>query len=101
MRLGVIQYNDTNVKRSKIVNVGDTNLSGAILFCTCEPCPMCSSLAVWFNLTTMVYGISIEETAWLGKSRIGVSSEKIVERSPVMLEVIGNILKDECKLLYD
>lgn len=92
---------EVNAIRQAVHSIGDPNLSGAILFCTCEPCPMCSALAVWSNLTTIVYGISIEETARLGKSRIRVSSEKIVERSPVMLEVIGDILKDECKLLYD
>ena len=61
---------------------------------------MCSSLAVWANLTTIVYGISIQETAKLGKSRILVSAEEIVERAPVMLEVISGILSDECRLLY-
>jgi len=91
---------ELNAIRQAVHTLGDTNLSGAILFCTCEPCPMCSSLAVWANLTTIVYGISIKETARLGKSRIRVSSEEIVERSPVMLEIIGDILRDECKSLY-
>jgi tRNA(adenine34) deaminase len=91
---------EVNAIRQAVHILGDTNLSGAILFSTCEPCPMCSSLAVWANLTTIVYGISIQETAQLGKSRILVSSKEIAERSPVMLEVIGAILKDECKSLY-
>lgn len=61
---------------------------------------MCSSLAVWANLTTIVYGVSIEETAKLGKSRIRVSTEEIVEKSPIMLEVIGGVLREECLSLY-
>jgi tRNA(adenine34) deaminase len=91
---------EVNAIRQAAHTLGDSNLSGAILFSTCEPCPMCSSLAVWANLTTIVYGISIQETAQLGKSRIRVSSKEIVERSPVMLEVIGDVLRDECKPLY-
>ena len=55
---------------------------------------MCSSLAVWANLTTIVYGISIEETARLGRSRIKVSSTEIADNSPVMLEVIKDVLKE-------
>ena len=62
---------------------------------------MCSSLAVWANLTSIVYGMSIEETAGLGKSKIQVSSTEIAEKSPAMLEVIGDVLKDECKSLYN
>jgi len=91
---------EVNAIRQAVRALGDTNLSGAILFSTCEPCPMCSSLAVWANLTTIIYGISIQETAQLGKSRILVSSNEIIERSPVMIEVVGNVLKDECRLLY-
>jgi len=91
---------EVNAIRRAVRTLGDSNLSGAILFSTCEPCPMCSSLAVWANLTTIVYGISIEETIQLGRSRIQVSSKEIVERSPVMIEVIGNVLGSECIKLY-
>ncbi len=91
---------ELNAIRQAVRTLNDTDLSGAIEFCTCEPCPMCSSLAVWANLTTIVYGISIQETAQLGKSRIQVNSTEIVEKSPVMLEIIGSILKDECESLY-
>jgi tRNA(adenine34) deaminase len=91
---------EVNAIRQAVHTQGDTNLSGAILFSTCEPCPMCSSLAVWANLTTIVYGVSIQETAQLGKSRIHVNSREIVERAPVVLEIIGDVLRDECKLLY-
>jgi tRNA(Arg) A34 adenosine deaminase TadA len=80
---------------------GDANLSGGILYSTCEPCPMCSSLAVWANLTTLIYGISIEETASLGKARIRVSARQIVENSPVKIEVIGDVLKEDCRALYN
>lgn len=91
---------EVNAIRQAVRTLGDTNLSGAILFATCEPCPMCSSVAVWANLTTIVYGISIQETAELGKSRILVSAKEVVERSPVMLEVLGGVLGDECRSLY-
>jgi tRNA(Arg) A34 adenosine deaminase TadA len=61
---------------------------------------MCSSLAVWANLTTIVYGVSIEETAQMGKSRIRVSAREIIIRSPVIIEVVGEVLREECRALY-
>jgi tRNA(Arg) A34 adenosine deaminase TadA len=94
------RHAEVNAIRQAVQVRGDSNLSGAILFSTCEPCPMCSSLAVWANLTSIVYGVSIEETAQLGKSRIRVSAQEIVEKSPVMVEVIGGVLRDECRSLY-
>lgn len=91
---------EVNAIRQAVQALDDTNLSGAILFSTCEPCPMCSSLAVWANLTTLVYGISIEETAKMGKARIRIAAQEIVDRSPVMIEVIGGVLREACRLLY-
>ncbi len=91
---------EVNAIRQAVRRLKDANLSGAVLFSSCEPCPMCSSLAVWANLTTIVYGISIEETAKMGKARIMVGAREIVERSPVMVEVFGDVLKDECRHLY-
>jgi guanine deaminase len=91
---------EVNAIRTAVQVLADTNLSGAILFSTCEPCPMCSSLAVWANLTTIVYGASIEETAALGKARIHVSAADIVAQSPATIEVIGGVLREECLVLY-
>jgi tRNA(Arg) A34 adenosine deaminase TadA len=94
------RHAEVNAIRQAVLALGDGNLSGAILFSTCEPCPMCSSLAVWANLTTIVYGVSIEETAQMGKSRIRVSAREIIERSPVIIEVVGEVLREECRALY-
>lgn len=91
---------EVNAIRQAVRTLGDANLSGAVLFSTCEPCPMCSALAVWANITTIVYGVSIEETARLGKSRIHVGAGEIAERSPVMIEVVGNVIEEECRALY-
>ena len=91
---------EVNAIRQAVRTLDDTDLCGAILFSTCEPCPMCASLAVWANVTTIVYGISIQETAELGRSRIRVSADHIVEQSPCSIEVIGYVLHDECRALY-
>jgi len=60
--------------RAAVHTLGDSNLSGAVLFASCEPCPMCSSLAVWANLSAIVFGASIEKTAAQGRTRIRVAA---------------------------
>jgi tRNA(Arg) A34 adenosine deaminase TadA len=91
---------EVNAIRQAVEAFGDVNLCGSILFSTCEPCPMCTSLAVWANLTSIVYSVSIQETAKLGKSRITISSKEVIRQSPVMIEIIDGILNDACKTLY-
>ena len=91
---------EVNAIRQAVRALGDPDLSGCILVSTCEPCPMCSSLAVWANLTSLVYGASIEETARLGKSRIRVSAQEIASRSPAAVEIVGGVLAEACTALY-
>ena len=93
-------HGEMNAVRQAAKALGDADLCGAILFSTCEPCPMCTSVAVWANVTTIVYGASIAETAEMGRTRIHVSANQIIERSPCAIEVVGNVLGDECKALY-
>ena len=91
---------EVNAVRDAIRALGSADLSGAVLISTCEPCPMCSSLAVWANLSAIVFGASIEKTAALGKARILISAREIVDRSPVSVEVLGGVLEEECLALY-
>jgi tRNA(Arg) A34 adenosine deaminase TadA len=95
-----VMHAEVNAIRQAVQMLGEVDLSGAVLVSTCEPCPMCSSLAVWANVSTIVYGASIEETAKMGKARIGVSAKEIVEKSPVQIEIIPGVLRDECLALY-
>lgn len=91
---------EVNAIRQAVRTGKDADLCGAILFSTCEPCPMCASLAVWANVTTIVYGISIDETARMGRSRIHVSANELIAKSPCSIEVIGDVLHDACRMLY-
>ena len=86
--------------REAIAALGSSDLCGAVLYSTCEPCPMCTGLAVWANLTSIVYGASIADTARMGRSRILVGAAEIAERAPTALEVIGGVLKERCEALY-
>jgi tRNA(Arg) A34 adenosine deaminase TadA len=91
---------EVNALRAAARRLGDRNLSGCLLLSSCEPCPMCASLAVWSNVTTVVFGASIADTAALGKARIEVPAQELVDRSPATIEVIGGWLQEECLALY-
>ncbi len=79
---------------------GSPDLTGALLVSTCEPCPMCSGLAVWAGITTIMYGSSIADTAAMGRSRILVSAKEMAEKSPRVVDVVGGVLREECDALY-
>ncbi len=95
-----LAHAEVNAIRQAVRVSGHGDLCGALLLATCEPCPMCSSLAVWANLTAVAYGASIEATARLGKTRIMVGVADIAAASPTMLEVIPGVLAERCLDLY-
>jgi tRNA(adenine34) deaminase len=79
---------------------GAPGLTGALLISTCEPCPMCTGLAVWSGVTTLMYGSSIADTAAMGKTRIQVSAREIADRSPRVVDVVAGVLQKETDALY-
>jgi guanine deaminase len=42
---------------------GDFNLPGAVLYTSCEPCPLCMSAALWARLARVVYAADREDAA--------------------------------------
>jgi guanine deaminase len=42
---------------------GDFNLPGAVLYTSCEPCPLCMSAALWARVTRVVYAADREDAA--------------------------------------
>lgn len=41
--------------REACQTIGNFDLSGAVLYTTCEPCPMCLSAIYWANIATVYY----------------------------------------------
>jgi tRNA(adenine34) deaminase len=91
---------EVNAIRDACRRLGRGDLGGALLITTCEPCPMCSSLAVWAGVSAIVFGASIEATARAGKARILLPAREVVERSPARIEVIPGVLQEDCLSLY-
>ena len=95
-----VRHAEVNALGRAVRALGDPRLYGCVLFSTCEPCPMCSSLAVWSQVTSIVFGASIEETVALGRTRIAVGCRTILENAPATMEVVGGVLREECLALY-
>ena len=46
--------------------LGRFDLRGAVLYTSCEPCPMCLSAAYWARLDAVVYGNARDDAAAIG-----------------------------------
>jgi len=75
------------------------SLAGHTLYTTCEPCPMCMSMALWAGVDRVVYGATIQQ-ATLHFDQIHISAEEVAQRSDMRCLVVGPILQDECYGLF-
>lgn len=76
------------------------DLSGCVLYSTCEPCPMCFSACHWAKLTKIVYGSSIQDARALGFSELGISNQQMKELGGSPIQIVGGVLEGECREMF-
>ena len=57
---------EVTVIREACKKLGTYDLSGYILYTSCEPCPMCLSAIIWANIKTVYYGCTREDAGNIG-----------------------------------
>lgn len=76
------------------------DLSGSVLYATCEPCPMCFSACLWASIRRIVYACSIADAARVGIRQIPITSSQMKRLSHGTIEVAGGLLRDESLELF-
>lgn len=85
-------------------------LSNCFLYSTLEPCPMCTSAAIWAKMRGIIFGALQEDAILFSKSntssilswrQIEVKAKDIIKHGTPLLELHEGILRNECiKLFY-
>ena len=91
---------EINAIREACRLLGTHDLSGCVLVCTAEPCPMCYAAIRWARISALVYGASMACAAKFGFDDVDFESEfskPTLERS---LPSRGGILAGECETLF-
>jgi len=96
----ITAHAEVTVIRAACRKLGTIDLSDAIIYSTCEPCPMCFSACHWARISTIVYGASIADAYRAGFHELRISNRqlRILGRSDIRL--VGGFLRGECREIF-
>lgn len=80
-------------------NLGTFDLSGAVLYTTGYPCPMCLGAILWANISKVYYGSNLEDT-----EKIGFRDDafyKLLGDEKRKAEFISELGREDCLRLYE
>lgn len=92
---------EINAIRTTCKKLKSIDLSGCILYSTCEPCPMCFTASHWAKIDKIIYGASISDAKKAGFSELTISSKKMKQLGKSSTKVTSGFLKEDNKKLFD
>lgn len=98
----VTAHAEINAIRKACRKLKTVDLSGCVIYSTCEPCPMCFSAIHWARIRRIVYGCCIKDARNAGFRELNVSNETMKRLSKGRVRIDGMALGSEClRLLKD
>jgi len=90
---------ETTAIRRACNKLKTTDLTGATIYSSCEPCLMCFGTLWWSNIRKIVYGTSITDSVadgvCMAMKEIDVPIKKLNEMTSNDFEISGGICKEE------
>lgn len=83
--VNVTAHAEINAIREACRKLGTLDLTGCVVYCTCEPCPMCLGAFGLANVDEVVYGARIGD--------VNLEGYTVLDTPPDLYSVIGNKMK--------
>ena len=93
--LDITAHAEISAIREACKKLSTVDLSGGVIYSTCEPCPMCFSACHWAKISKIIYGAQIEDAKKLGFSELTISNKEMKQLSDSPIEIVGNVLREE------
>jgi tRNA(Arg) A34 adenosine deaminase TadA len=90
---------EMNAIRDTAKKLKSKTLDGCYLYTTYEPCPMCTSAAIWAKMSGIIYGANREDQTKSHPWRVYIPAFEIIKNGTPKLELFSDFMRDECKKL--
>lgn len=99
--LDITAHAEVQAIRAACAELKTVDLSGCVLYSTCEPCPMCFSAAHWARVARLVYGAGIVEAQRAGFHELMITNRTLKQLGKSSIELAAGLLRDDCLELFD
>ena len=88
---------EVNAIRSATKALGTIDLTGCVMYTTCEPCPMCLSAIHWSKIDRVVYGATIADAAGAGFNELKFDAKRLAKEGGSKLVVEQDPSAELCR----
>jgi len=81
--------------RKACKKLNSIDLSGCVIYSTCEPCPMCFSAIAWARISRIVFGAKISDAAKNGFHELAISNKSMNNLGKGNIRIAGDCLRKE------
>ena len=77
------------------------DLSGCIIYSTCEPCPMCFSACHWARISRIVFGCAIKDARSFGFNEMAVCNLNLKKLAKSKIKITCGLAQKENIALFE
>ncbi len=99
--LDITAHAEVQAIRAACTELQTVDLSGCVLYSTCEPCPMCFSASHWARVARIVYGAEIADAQRAGFHELMIANRTLKQLGESSIELAGGLLRGDCLALFD
>lgn len=92
---------EINVIRRACAVLNSIDLTGHVMFTTCEPCPMCASAIHWARLSELAWGATIAHARAAGFRELNVGCADLYARGGSEVRIHPPMGCECCAALFD
>ncbi len=71
------------------------DLSGCVIYSTCEPCPMCFSACHWARIKKIIYSCGIADAKRYGFNELAISNRRLLSLGASKIKLKPGFLREE------
>ncbi len=86
--------------RAACNTLGTVDLSGCVIYSTCEPCPMCFSACHWARLNAIFFGAQIEDARSAGFNELSIHDDVLKKLGKSTIRLDKGLLREQNTALF-